>query len=167
MKAILGMMGIVMFLNANAGERALHAHEHGAIKFGMAIENNIIEIDMDGPAESFLGFEYAPKTEKEKKILSDLKLQWSKNLDLFIGFDKKLGCKVTEASFEQIIENAGDSHSAIEATAKLSCIQKANGSNMTVSLKKMFKNIKKLSIEILGTETKSIKITKPVQIVKI
>jgi len=169
MKAVLTIIGMMtyMMIHANAGEHALHAHEHGAIKVGMAIENSTIEIDMDGPAESFLGFEYAPKTDKEKKLLSELKLQWTKNLDSFIGFDKKLGCKVTEANFEQIIEKVGDSHSGIEATAKLSCAQKPNGSTVTVSLKKMFKNIKKLSVEVLGTETKSVEITKPVQTLKI
>ena len=34
----------------------LGAHEHGSIKVGIAIEGSSAEIDIDGPAESFLGF---------------------------------------------------------------------------------------------------------------
>ncbi|MDO9182132.1 MAG: DUF2796 domain-containing protein [Bacteriovorax sp.] len=166
-----------------AGEHALAAHEHGSIKVGMAIEKNIVEIDIDGPAESFLGFEYIPKSAREKKLLSDLEIKWTKNLESMIAFDKKLNCKVSEASFKQIIDEAEtkeaqakikDSnkkeagvHSDIEAKARLVCTANLNGSNVTISLKKVFKNMKKLSIDILGTETKSVEITTSVQTIKI
>jgi hypothetical protein len=149
----------------------------------MAVEKNIIEIDIDGPAESFLGFEYLPKTAKEKKLFSDLETKWTKHLETLITFDKKLDCKVNEASFKQVIDEKETAeeqaklkntkkkesgiHSDVEAKAKLTCSSDLNGSEVTISMKKTFKNIKKLSVEILGTETKSVEITKPVQVFKI
>ena len=164
-----------------ANEHSLAAHEHGAIKMSMAVEKNRAEIDIDGPAESFLGFEYAPKTAKEKKVLRDLEAKRTKNLETFIAFDKKLNCKVSEASFKQVVEekehhesekkNMKDKeqglHSDIEAKAKITCSSDLVGSEVTISLKKIFKNIKKLSVEMIATETKSVEITKPIQKFKI
>jgi hypothetical protein len=171
---------------SNEHGHGLGAHEHGSIKVGIAIEGNTAEIDIDGPAESFLGFEYAPKTSKEKKVFTEAQIRWTKNLESMIAFDKQLNCKVTQASFEQEEEiekvktdkashsKTKDSskkesgiHSDIEAKAKVSCKSNISGSQLTVSLKKIFKNIKKLSVEVIGTETKSIEITQAVQSFKI
>ena len=171
MKAALLIIGLIISVNTIAGEQALHAHEHGAIKVGMAVDKNIVEIDMDGPSESFISFEYIPKTTKDKKLFNDAEIKWTKNLDSLIAFDKKLNCKVTEASFKQVVDEKETKesgvHSDIEATAKITCSHNLSGSEVTVSLRKVFKHIKKLSVEVLSTETKSIEITKPVQSFKI
>jgi hypothetical protein len=147
-----------------AGEHALGAHEHGSIKVGMAVDKNVVEIDIDAPSESFLGFEYKPKTAKEKKIFSDFENKWNKSFDSLISFDKKLNCKVVDINLTHEIEGA---HSDIEIKAKLQCAANISGSEVQISLKKVFKNIKKLSVEVISGETKSIEITKPVQLFKI
>lgn len=163
-KLILGTL--IIFNTASfSGEHALGAHVHGVIKLEMAVEKNIIDVDIDGPAESFIGFEHAPKNAKEKKQLSDAKILWEKNIFELIGFDKKLNCKITESSFNQVMEEG--SHSDIEAKAKITCKGNLAGSEVQIALKKQFKNIKKLNVELLSNETKTIEITKPVQSFKI
>lgn len=166
MKALFFISAFLLSNICMAAEKSLHAHEHGAVKVGMAIDKTSVEIDMDGPAESFLGFEYAPKTEKEKKLLNDLKRTWAQNLGSLISFDKALNCKVSESNVEHVIESGG-THSEIEATAKLSCTGKLAGSKASISLKKAFKHIKKLSVEVLSAETKSVEITKDVQVISL
>jgi hypothetical protein len=150
---------------AHAGEQALHAHEHGSIKVEMAVDKNTVEINIDGPAESFLGFEYKAKTAQEKKHLADLEKTWTKKLETYIAFDKKLNCLVNEASFKQVIEEG--THSDIEAKAKLTCAAHLTGSEVVISLKKTFKSIKKLSVEVISTQVLSVEITKDVQSFKI
>lgn len=176
MKATIVTLALMMFMKVTAGEHSLESHEHGAIKVGMAVEKNKIIIDIDGPSESFLGFEYAPKTQKEKKTFSDLEAQWTKNLESLIAFDPKLKCLTSETSFKQVIDQKVSKaaskkeagvHSEIEASAVVTCAQDLSGSDVTISLRKVFKHIKKLSVEIVGNETKSIEITKPVQSFKI
>jgi len=174
MKILFIIFTLLTSLNSNSEEHSLHAHEHGAIKVGMAIEKNTVEIDIDGPAQSFLGFEYIPKTSNEKKLFSGLYAQWTKNLESLIAFDKKLKCKVTEASFKQVIDeketlkaHGSGVHSDIEARAKVTCANDVSGSMVTISLRKAYKNIKKLSIEVISNETKSVEIVSPVQSFKI
>jgi hypothetical protein len=153
--------------------KGLGAHEHGAIKLEMAVEGKTLEIDLDGPAESFIGFEYTPFTAKEKKTFSNAESLWTKNLltKLFV-LDKKLGCKASEVSFKQEIDEEETKeaqaklklgsktesgvHSDIEAKAKITCAQDLKGQSVTVSVKKQYPRIKKLSIDLVGLEVKSI-----------
>ena len=43
------------------------AHVHGQAKLDMAVDQNQLLVMVQAPAESFLGFEYQPKTDAEKK----------------------------------------------------------------------------------------------------
>ncbi|MBC7538151.1 MAG: DUF2796 domain-containing protein [Bacteriovorax sp.] len=183
MKRIIIAFALLTSGQIYAHEHALGAHEHGSIKLGMAVEKNIVDIDLDGPTESFISFEYLPKTDKEKKVFANVQDQWNKNLFELISFDKKLNCKITEASFKQIIDeketaeaqakikNAAKKeagvHSDIEAKAKVTCSADLAGSSVEISLKKHFKNIKKLTVEVISGETKSVEITKAIQSFKI
>ena len=145
--------------------KGLCAHEHGAIKLEIAVEGKTIEIDLDGPAESFIGFEYKPTTEKEKKTFNDAESLWTKDLltKLFV-LDKKLGCMSSEVTFKQ--ENEEDKskdakkesgiHSEIEAKAKITCAQDLKGQKVLVSVKKHYPHIRKLTLDLVGSETKSI-----------
>lgn len=149
-------------------EKGLHAHEHGSIKLDIAVEGKTIEVGIDGPAESFLGFEHAPKTDKEKKTFESARDLWAKDLltKIFI-LDKKLGCTSSEVKFEQEIEDHKDQkdekgkkeagiHSDIEASAKIICTQDLKGQSLTIALKKQYPHIKKLTIDVVASETKSI-----------
>ncbi|MEA9356371.1 DUF2796 domain-containing protein [Bacteriovorax sp. PP10] len=153
--------------------KGLGAHEHGAIKLGMAVEGKTIDLDLDGPAESFFGFEYTPSTAKEKKAFNDAESLWTKDLltKLFV-LDKKLGCTSSEVSFKQEIDEEETKeaqaklkkgerkesgiHSDVEAKAKIICTQDLKGQTVVVSLKKSYPHIKKLSIDLVGSEVKSI-----------
>lgn len=163
--------------------KGVGAHEHGAIKLEMAVEGKTIELDLDGPAESFFGFEYIPHTAKEKKAFNDAQSLWTKDLltKLFV-LDKKLGCTSSEVSFKQEIDeeetkealkhlklgqkSESGTHSDVEAKAKIICAQDLKGQTVVVSIKKNYPHIKKLSIDLVGSEVKSID-AKAVETVKL
>ncbi|AUN98698.1 DUF2796 domain-containing protein [Bacteriovorax stolpii] len=170
------VLALILSSQAFAGEhqhgKSLGAHEHGSIKLEMAVEGKQIEIDIDGPAESFIGFEYAPKTAKEKKAFKDAQDLWKKDLlTKIIMLDAKLGCSLGEVKFEQEMDDdhhekgkkESGTHSDIEAEAKINCAQDPKGSMVSVALKKHFPHIKKLQIDLVGSETKTINVTKDVE----
>jgi hypothetical protein len=183
MKSVLVVALSLISAGSFAHEKSLGAHEHGSIKLGMAVEKNVVDIDLDGPTESFISFEYLPKTAKEKKIFNDVKELWEKKLFTLVTFDKKLDCKITEASFKQVIDEKETAeeqakikdpkkkeegvHSDVEAKAKVTCAKDIAGTEVAISLRKQFKNIKKLTAEVISNETKSVEITKPVQSFKL
>jgi hypothetical protein len=183
MKVILSFLTIIglliTFSGIHAAEQSLHAHEHGAIKLEMVVDKNNIEIDLDGPAESFLGYEYLPKSDKEKEIFNRHQLTWNNKLFSLITFDQKVKCVVKDARFKQVIDKEESPvakmvnkkeqgvHSDIEASAKLKCALNLSGVEVTISLRKVFPKIKKLLVEIIGNEALSVEIIKDIQTFKI
>ena len=142
------------------GHGSLGSHEHGAVTLGIAIDGQTIELDLEGPAESFLGFEHAPKSEKDKKVLAQVKALWESKSSELVKFDSKLGCVQQEAKFEQEIDG---SHSEIEASATYACKAKPDGSVAIINLKNHFSEIKKLKVEVVGKQTKEFNINEKSQ----
>lgn len=135
---------------------SLKSHVHGALQMGIAVEKNEVEVTIDGPSESLLGFEHSPRNEKEKKIYAKAESLWKNNLASFVVFESQLQCKITESNFKQHLDG---NHSEIEASAKFQCIKEISPSTVTVSLKKAFKHIKKLSVDVVSDKTQRIEIT--------
>ena len=143
----------------------LTSHEHGAVKLDIAVTGKIIEVDLDGSSESFIGFEYTPSSVKEKKIFKDAQSLWINDLltKLFVTAPN-LGCTSSAVSFSQKIDEVKSRdkkmhsgiHSEIEAKAIISCNHDLAGKSVFISIKKHYPRINKLSIDILGSETKSI-----------
>ena len=163
--------------------KSTEAHVHGAIKIEMAVEGKTLSIDIDGPAESFVGFEYAPKSAKEKAVWNSASELWNKDLitKLFV-MDKSLDCKITNATFEQEIDESHDKghhkkdakhskeagvHSDIEAKASVTCAKDLAGQTIVVAIKKHFPKIKSLAVELIGNETKTIAIKSNEQSIKL
>lgn len=145
---------------------SLGAHEHGTVKMAMAIEGRKVEIDMDGPSESFLGFEHIAQSKNDLLALKRAKELWNVEiLSKLVMLDSKLNCKIDSASFEQT-KPEGE-HSEIEATAQFTCATDLKGSDMKIGLKDKFPKIKKLKLEIIGAQSKVIDIKKTIEHVKL
>lgn len=146
------------------------SHEHGSAKLEIAVEGNVIDIDLESPAESILGFEHAPKSDAEKMAYATAENKWKKNLmsDLFV-LDKSLECMETENSFKQEMEDHGKksgTHSEIEAEVKITCKKDPKGQFLTVNLRKHFPKMKKLKIDIVGSTTSSVQ-AKEIEVIKL
>ena len=164
--------------NAYTAPASLHAHEHGAVKVGIAIEKNVAMITIDTPAESLIGFEYKPKTKEEMATYDKAEKLWKTMFDL-VAFDPKSGCHVEESAFAQKFdepENSKDRavhtkqapkeegiHSDIEASAKISCSAAIEGTSIKVAFKKYFKNIKKLTVDVVAGKTFTRDVINPVE----
>lgn len=164
MKTGLVLCSLLFGTTIFAGEHSLGAHEHGSVKIEMAVEKNTMDLDLDGPSDSFMGFEHAPKSAKEKKIFQDTKDLWEKRLLTIITPAASLDCKITEATFSQQIEG---SHADTEAKAKITCAKDLVGSELVISMIKVFPKIKKLKADVLSSTTMSVEITKPVHKLKL
>ena len=161
---------------------SLHAHEHGSVKVGIAVEKNTATINIDTPTESLIGFEYKPQTTEEKAAYNKAEKLWKTMFDL-VAFDPKLGCQVAESSYEQKFDAPEDNkdkaahtketkkkegiHSDIEATAKITCKANIEGTSVQVAFKKQFKHIQKLTVDVVSGKTFSVDVQKPVETIKL
>jgi hypothetical protein len=88
-------------------------HEHGASTLQVSIEKNILLMKWESPLDDLIGFEYAPKTEREKAaarklkaILNDPALLFKPNADA--------GCRVVKVAIDaptlEKTKDAGPKH---------------------------------------------------------
>ncbi len=63
--------------------RQLGAHEHGHGKLNIAIEGNIVTMELEAPGADIAGFEHEATTPEQKAVLEKTAAQLAKPLDLF------------------------------------------------------------------------------------
>lgn len=159
--------------------KSMGTHEHGALKLEIAAEEKSIEIDLDGPSDAFIGFEYLPTSAKEKETFTKAQDLWTNDLltKLFV-LDSSLNCKIVSSSFKQIIENDNHKthnqhnknsgvHSEIEAQAKITCEKVIKDQNIAIALKKHYPLMKKISIDLLGSKSRTLNSTLPIENLKL
>lgn len=171
-------LAALLFSQNSLAKKNLSAHEHGSATISFAYEQNTAEIELEAPADSVLGFEHAPKSDKEKKIMEDARLLWGKMTSELVIFPKELNCKTTETTFKQELDDdhhehdkkhhkdKGESHSEIEASAKIVC-EKPIAGDVVIQFKKHFKRMKNLKLEVVGAKTQSLKVKKDSETIKL
>lgn len=171
----------LIFSHSIYAKKSLSAHEHGSATLSLAYDNTSVEIELESPADSVLGFEHAPKSDKEKKVFETSKTLWNNLTTELVIFSKDLNCKANNLAFRQIMgeedehEDHGkdkkhdhheEGHSEIEASATVTCDKKIAG-DLTIQLKKHFKHMKNLKLEIMGVKPQSLNIKKEIETIKL
>ncbi len=85
-------------------ERDLGAHEHGAASLNVALQDNLVIIELDSPWNNLIGFEHAPSTDEQHAMVDDAMalLNTPASLFSFVGTD----CTPTETSIESTLETS-------------------------------------------------------------
>jgi len=102
------------------------AHTHGIGSLNIVIDQSEIHAEFEIPAESIVGFEYAPKSKAEKKAVSDAKSFWTRENNVF-HLSKAARCspKSSQVNFEFEKKKGHDhhqeSHSELHANYSFKC----------------------------------------------
>jgi hypothetical protein len=102
---------------ALAGDRReAGRHEHGTGELSVAIDGNDVEVELEGPAANFIGFEYQPSTAAEQQAL-DAALATLREPGQLLAWPAAAGCQlvsaeVTPPDYGEAEENGdhGDPH---------------------------------------------------------
>ncbi|MBT3069526.1 DUF2796 domain-containing protein [Rhodomicrobium sp. Az07] len=100
--------------------RQLGAHVHGHGKLNIAVEKNVLAIELEAPGADIVGFEHEAATAEDKTKLEKAKATLEKGLELFTP-DSAAGCKQTsvkvalEAEHEDEAEGKGKEEHAAKA----------------------------------------------------
>jgi hypothetical protein len=138
---IVGIISILSLSTAlatdkkkNKKEHRHHqAHTHGAGKMSIAFDGLNGRIEFESAAESILGFEYSPQTNRDKKIVDDAVKTFKQDFAKMVQFDATLGCVIAVDKVEQKMEGKNSSHSDFVASYNVQC--KKTILNTTVKFK--------------------------------
>jgi len=94
------LLGVFLVTPAlSEGTREADAHEHGHGTFNMAIEGDVVAIELETPAFDLLGFEYEAKTDIEKAAVESARTALADPITLF-GLLESAECRIVEAEIE-------------------------------------------------------------------
>lgn len=92
-----GLCSSLALASEKAPHRDPHVHGHGKLK--MAADKNVVTVQFEIPGMDLVGFEYEPKSAKEKKKVADA-LELFKNPYNAVSFPEAAGCVVDKAKAE-------------------------------------------------------------------
>jgi hypothetical protein len=128
------------------GFTQLGPHVHGVSSLGIAVEGDMIQLELQSPGTDFLGFETAPLSPQEQAIMDKVKQQLAQPLSLF-ALPAAAGCAVVSADTEQVFLGVPESDTtAAPASAPAGTIsqyqQQTTHSDLDASYRLQCKNIK-------------------------
>ena len=134
------------------------AHVHGFAEINLAIEGGELQIEFVSPAESIVGFEYAPSTDAERHTLEDA-IALLRTPDKLGDMPASARCKGHEAEAERHAEGDHDEHahdehgeevhSAFHAHYHFDCANPGSIKKIGVTLFKTWPRIEKVRVQAL------------------
>lgn len=151
---------------ADAADREHGAHEHGVSQLNVAVEGKSIEVEFVSPASDIVGFEYAPKTEAEKKAVERASETLSQGKELFV-FPAAGQCAVEEVDVRSTLEatreaphdghkhdqkesaHASETHAEFHVHYHFHCERPAAVTHVDVKLFDHFKTMREIEVQAL------------------
>ncbi len=93
-----------------------HAHVHGVIKLDIAVDAQLLTLQMDSPLDNLLGFEHAPRSAAEKLAVQRL-VQSLRAADQRFKINPQAGCTLRKVELVSSTLGLGPSSSALSASA--------------------------------------------------
>jgi len=130
-----------------AETRSAGKHEHGSSSLGIAVDGNILAIDLDGPAANLIGFEHKPATPEQTAVLAKA-LNVLRVGDALFLTPPEANCRMVSAAVSPPGFGA-DGHSDLEASWEFRCGNPAVLQWVDVQLLAKFPGIAKLATGIV------------------
>ncbi|HWU42513.1 MAG TPA: DUF2796 domain-containing protein [Bdellovibrio sp.] len=140
-------MWTVLLMSMMALARQEKAHVHGQIHMNFAVEGKSGKIEMNLPTSLVYGFEYTPKSAKDKKAKDQGLQKLEDKISSMVVFDESLKCHIKKEIFEI---NQRDSHSDLNAEFSFSCEKSPMGTSVTMNMGTVFPRIKTVHVDVIG-----------------
>jgi hypothetical protein len=142
------LLALVWPLAALAGP-----HEHGVARMNVAIDGQQVQVSIQVPLESLLGYERAPRDANEKAQAMAM-LERLKQAQEVVVTPPAAQCRPVEAAqiTAPLIEGKGsaDKHGDLNGQYKLVCAQPAELGTLEVSLFEVSRRISRVQVQVAG-----------------
>ena len=150
----------LLTLNSQAADPRQHeVHEHGMAQLNIALDGNTLQLELASPAMNILGFEHAPRNQKQQAAVKQAVVRLKKGAQM-ITLTPAAKCNLTEAEVDTALlkhpHEAGhgkatheDEHTDFDAHYVFQCQQAARLQVITLNLFKAFPGIEELAVQLL------------------
>lgn len=151
------------------------AHVHGQATLLLVADKGQVLATLESPLDNLLGFEHAPRTDKERQAVQ----QMAKALqapDTLLSFDPQAGCKLERTQLNSAVlpanllqgdqtapaaDTADAGHGDLELEASYQCQNPPR--TIEVRLFKHFKGLQRLNVEIVSEKEQAARQLHPAQ----
>ena len=132
-----------------------HAHVHGVAKLEVAVEGGQIDLHLESPLEALLGFEHAPRTDKERAAVVRMRQTLEQGGKLFAP-TAAAGCKLVSVEVEAAILEANptagdyDEHGDLDADFRFTCAHPGKLTGMEVRLSDAFPGMRRVDAQVVS-----------------
>ncbi|MCA3086160.1 MAG: DUF2796 domain-containing protein [Rhodocyclaceae bacterium] len=152
---------------ASKGKHKSHgAHEHGNAKLNLVVEGNKLTAQLEVPSESIYGFEYEPKSEKDKKQREAGGEKLKSSFEKMLVIDKSLGCAFQNTKLDLHASDGGKGHddhksgkkgehSETRAEFVATCQKPLAGTKVSFAFGKVFPRIKEIKVQVISDSKQS------------
>jgi hypothetical protein len=154
---IVSLISILSFAKSHPTTEKHHEHrEHGAHVHGggtlaIAVDDLNGKVEFKGAAEGILGFEHQPRSENDKKTVTDAIALFENNISKMVQFDSSLNCQFKKEMIGQVPEKGHEGsgeHSDWAANFSVVCGKSPVGTKLTIDFTSI-KRLKDLDITLL------------------
>lgn len=108
---------------------AAPAHQHGVARVEVAVDGTKLEIHFESPLDNLLGFERAPRNDKERQAVRALQQRFADAATLFVP-NAEAGCSLRGSELDAALLKPGGSvkpgeHDDLDATMRFECTRAA------------------------------------------
>lgn len=145
-----------------------HAHTHGRLSLNAAVDAQSITLQMEVPLDNFLGFERAPRTDAERKLVADMVARLNAADKLFMP-DPKAACTLSKVDLDSAPLGLGekakpaqvptlaapakagqapDQHADIDVAISFACTKASEARYIDVKLFDAFKGVRTIDAQV-------------------
>jgi hypothetical protein len=135
---------------------AQHAHEHGLARLDVAVEKGRLSISLDSPLDNLVGFEHAPRDDRQRAALAKM-TEDLKAADRLFKLPQAAGCKPGRVAVVHPYQGAAPhgaasgkpqpEHAELQATWEFACANPAALDRMDVQLFDVFRGLKRIKAQ--------------------
>ncbi len=166
--SVMVLIPVLFFSTSCWAHRHHDAHVHGVANVNIAIDQNIIEVELKSPAINVIGFEHNPQDKEELEHAQQAIKEMENGGNLFI-FSPAAKCELVEAKIDTGMElsvkhekehhgeghhHDGDEahHADIEGAYRFSCANPDKLEQLQVKLFEHFHGLHKVVVQVISAE---------------
>lgn len=155
----IGLSTLLVGMNSHAGS----PHVHGNAAMQVVVEGTHIDIDLQSPMDSLVGFEHAPRNEQQRQAIKAVADRFRDPATFFapaaeakcVAGPASLRLPFASDSAELKGSASKDKHSELEATIRFHCTHPSALKGMKVMLFDAFPRLHRLDVQMITARGQS------------
>lgn len=135
------------------------AHVHGAATLQVAIDGNTLTLNLESPLDNLLGFEHAPRTDKQKAAVRTMAERLNQAAEMFTPSPAArcvpVSVQIESPVLQAVKQTKGDGHADLDGEFVFRCDNPEALRDLGIGLFQNFLNLRRLDVQVAGPRGQS------------